>query len=163
MDCPQKKRPSSWGALPDGEKVAIGSLCDIMKRAIRSGHLDAASVDECIDCFAIGPADPGVKHNLAKRTMELGLVATAISDFRSSILKACGLSTTPACPPGGPSTSAAAAPVGPTAQQVQILSWDESFTKSHHRLGEVESTLRMLSSDLSIHNHSSTQRNSRRR
>ena len=162
-DRPQKKRPSSWGALPDGEKAAIGSLCDIMKRAVRSGHLDDASVDDCIDCFIVGPVDPGTKHDLAKRALELGLVATAISDFRSGILKACGLPTAPACPPGGPSTSAPAAPVGPTAQQVQALSWDESFMKSHHRLGEVQTTLRMLSSDLSIHNRLSDHRISRRR
>ena len=159
----QKKRPSSWGALPDGEKAAIGSLCDIMKRAIRSRHLDDASVDDCIDCFIVGPVDPGVKHDLAKRALELGLVATAISDFRSGILKACGLPTAPACPPGGPSTSAPSALVGPTAQQVQALSWDESFMKSHHRLGEVQTTLRMLSSDLSIHNRLSDHRISRRR
>jgi hypothetical protein len=160
---PKKKESSLWGGLPDGEKAAINTLCEIMKRAVRSGHLDDASVDDCIECFIVGSADPGVKHDLAKRALELGLVATAISDFRSSVLQACGLSTAPTCPPGGPSTSAPAAPVGPTAQQVQVLSWDESFMKSHHRIGEVQTTLRMLSNDLSIHNRPSGQRISRRR
>ena len=76
-----------WGALPDGEKAAINSLCDIMRRALCSGHLNNASMDECIDYFAVGPTDPGVKHDLAKRALELGMVVTAISDFRSSILE----------------------------------------------------------------------------
>ena len=160
---PLKKRPSSWGTLPDGEKAAIVSLCDIMKSAVRSGQLDNASVDDCIDCFAVGPSDPGVKHDLAKRAMELSLVATAISDFKTSIIKACNTLTTPLCPPDGPSTSEAAALASPTAVQVQVLSWDESFTKSHNRLRGVQTTLRMLSSDLAIHNCPSGQRISRRR
>ena len=66
---PQKKRSSLWGALPDGEKAAINSLCDIMKRAVRSGHHEDASVDDCIDSFIVGPVDPGVKHDLAKRAL----------------------------------------------------------------------------------------------
>ena len=149
---------STWGTLPNGERAAMNSLCDLIKRAAHPGLPKDATVDDCIDCFVPNSEDAGAKSDVAKRALELGLVATALSDFESSILQACSL---PAVV--GPSSQVGPTPGCPTAQQIQVLSWGESFVKNAYRpLEEVQSTLRMLSSDLSVHNRPSGQRVSRR-
>ena len=146
---------ADWTKLPAGEKQALQSLCDLMTQAVGHGVVSAllprhdAPKQEWIECFAVAPNGCGVDHDLSMRALELGLVATALLQFKTGALRACQL------PPSSPP---------PTAQQVQVLSWKESFNKdAYGRIGEVEHTLRVLAGDLCVHNRPSGQRSSRRR
>ena len=136
--------------VPESERVALQSLCRLMETSVKPDLLPKeATIDDCINYFVVNKAG---KDDLSKRSLELALVATALSSFKASLLH--------------PFQAGAQSTTSPTAEQIQILSWEnsDSFAKAYKRIGEVQGTLRMLSNDLSVHKHSTRSgRVSRRR
>ena len=116
--------------VPESERVALQSLCHLMKMGVKPDLLPKeATIDDCINCFVVNKAG---KVDLSKRSLELALVATALSSFKASLLH--------------PFQAGAQSTTSPTAEQIQILSWEnsDSFAKQYKRIGEVQGTLRML-------------------
>ena len=127
--------------VPESERGVLQNLCSLMKRSVKPDLLPKeATIDDCINCFVVNKAG---KDDLAKRSLELALVATALSSFKASLLHPF-------------QSGAQSSTTSPTAEQIQILSWEnsDSFAKQYKRIGEVQGTLRMLSNDLSVHKHS---------
>ena len=70
--------------VPESERVALQSLCHLMKMGVKPDLLPKeATIDDCINCFVVNKAG---KVDLAKRSLELALVATALSSFKASLL-----------------------------------------------------------------------------
>ena len=150
----------SFGSLmPEGERIALEGLCNLMRSVAPPELLsEVPSVDEVIDCFLVFSGDDAGKQDRSKQALELALIAAALLNFKASLLQ-------PFQQQAGAATNSSSTASAPTARQIQILSWEnDSFTKAHRRVGEVQNTLRMLSNDLTVHKHSSRSgRISRRR
>lgn len=148
------KHPASpFGSLmPEGERTALEGLCNLIRSVAPRELLSEGSTVEVIDCFLVFSGDDaGGKHDLSKRALELALVAAALSNFKTSLLQPFQQEAGAA----SNSSTVVSEQSAPTAEQIQILSWEsESFTKAHRRVGEVQNTLRMLSNDLTVHKHS---------
>jgi hypothetical protein len=133
----------SFGSLmPEGERTALEGLCNLVRSIAPELLSEDPSADEVIDCFIVFSGDAAGKHDRSKQALELALIATALLNFKASLLQ-------PFQQQAGAATNSSSTASAPTARQIQILSWEnDSFTKAHRRVGEVQNTLRMLSNDL---------------